>query len=294
MPRRAGLAVLPSGVSILMTSAPKSASWRTAVGPERTRVRSITRNRPSAPRFMLSLLGCRRAAKDAPRRRADQPCQAFSAAPWADGASSVSPRGSSPTAARRARARALAPTGAARRGPGLRWRPARAAHTAQASARWPRPNSCAAGRACAGRAARDRRQRAASAGGRAARRRRLVTSTAALAASIAASVTRQGRMRRGSAATAGAFSVEENRTAAAGGSGTGAGASTSKGFLPSDVGRRLTSIVKDFVGLRIWGTLRPSPGKPAELQWRFASKCSIVLHAEAGFRRTRATPGRSA
>src|SRR5438477_2396186 len=36
------------GVSILMTSAPKSASWRTHVGPARTRERSRTRKRASA------------------------------------------------------------------------------------------------------------------------------------------------------------------------------------------------------------------------------------------------------
>src|SRR5215471_14144223 len=36
------------GSSILMTLAPQSASWRTQVGPERTRVRSSTVNRSSA------------------------------------------------------------------------------------------------------------------------------------------------------------------------------------------------------------------------------------------------------
>src|SRR5258708_3044520 len=36
------------GVSILITSAPKSASWRTQVGPARTRERSRTRKRASA------------------------------------------------------------------------------------------------------------------------------------------------------------------------------------------------------------------------------------------------------
>src|ERR1700682_517963 len=36
------------GISILMTLAPQSASWRTQVGPERTRVRSRTVNRSSA------------------------------------------------------------------------------------------------------------------------------------------------------------------------------------------------------------------------------------------------------
>src|SRR5437870_4957065 len=36
------------GVSILITSAPKSASWRTHVGPARTRDRSRTRKRESA------------------------------------------------------------------------------------------------------------------------------------------------------------------------------------------------------------------------------------------------------
>src|SRR3979409_494284 len=36
------------GDSILMTLAPQSASWRTQVGPERTRVRSSTVNRSSA------------------------------------------------------------------------------------------------------------------------------------------------------------------------------------------------------------------------------------------------------
>src|SRR5271169_1716121 len=39
---------MPGGVSILMTLAPQSASWRTQVGPERTRVRSRTVNRESA------------------------------------------------------------------------------------------------------------------------------------------------------------------------------------------------------------------------------------------------------
>src|ERR1700730_2292543 len=37
-----------SGISILMTSAPQSASWRTQVGPARTRVRSSTLKRASA------------------------------------------------------------------------------------------------------------------------------------------------------------------------------------------------------------------------------------------------------
>src|SRR3989442_3884269 len=37
-----------SGISILMTLAPQSASWRTQVGPERTRVKSRTVNRSSA------------------------------------------------------------------------------------------------------------------------------------------------------------------------------------------------------------------------------------------------------
>src|SRR4051812_30012758 len=37
-----------SGISILMTFAPQSASWRTQVGPERTRVRSSTVKRESA------------------------------------------------------------------------------------------------------------------------------------------------------------------------------------------------------------------------------------------------------
>src|SRR5262245_13734484 len=36
------------GISILMTLAPQSASWRTQVGPERTRVRSRTVKRASA------------------------------------------------------------------------------------------------------------------------------------------------------------------------------------------------------------------------------------------------------
>ena len=36
------------GVSILMTLAPQSASWRTQVGPERTRVRSRTVKRERA------------------------------------------------------------------------------------------------------------------------------------------------------------------------------------------------------------------------------------------------------
>src|SRR5215471_15210043 len=38
----------PSGISILITSAPQSASWRTQVGPARTRVRSSTLKRASA------------------------------------------------------------------------------------------------------------------------------------------------------------------------------------------------------------------------------------------------------
>src|ERR1700741_1733149 len=37
-----------SGISILITSAPQSASWRTQVGPARTRVRSSTLKRASA------------------------------------------------------------------------------------------------------------------------------------------------------------------------------------------------------------------------------------------------------
>src|SRR5260370_34325562 len=37
-----------SGISILMTLAPQSASWRTQVGPERTRVRSSTVKRDKA------------------------------------------------------------------------------------------------------------------------------------------------------------------------------------------------------------------------------------------------------
>src|SRR4051794_25509009 len=36
------------GISILMTLAPQSASWRTQVGPDRTRVRSSTVNRARA------------------------------------------------------------------------------------------------------------------------------------------------------------------------------------------------------------------------------------------------------
>src|SRR5580704_16706346 len=39
---------MPGGVSILMTLAPQSASWRTQVGPDLTRVRSRTVNRDSA------------------------------------------------------------------------------------------------------------------------------------------------------------------------------------------------------------------------------------------------------
>src|SRR6516164_105109 len=39
---------MPGGVSILMTLAPQSASWRTQVGPERTRVRSRTVKRSRA------------------------------------------------------------------------------------------------------------------------------------------------------------------------------------------------------------------------------------------------------
>src|SRR3990172_10209055 len=38
----------PGGISILITSAPKSANCRTQVGPARTRERSRMRNRPSA------------------------------------------------------------------------------------------------------------------------------------------------------------------------------------------------------------------------------------------------------
>ena len=37
------------GVSSLMTSAPQSANWRTAVGPARTRVKSNTRKRDNGP-----------------------------------------------------------------------------------------------------------------------------------------------------------------------------------------------------------------------------------------------------
>src|ERR1700736_3137138 len=37
-----------SGISILITSAPQSASWRTQVGPPRTRVKSSTLKRASA------------------------------------------------------------------------------------------------------------------------------------------------------------------------------------------------------------------------------------------------------
>src|ERR1700733_10418637 len=39
---------MPGGVSILMTLAPQSASWRTQVGPDRTRVRSSTVKRARA------------------------------------------------------------------------------------------------------------------------------------------------------------------------------------------------------------------------------------------------------
>src|ERR1700739_633123 len=39
---------MPGGVSILMTLAPQSASWRTQVGPDRTRVRSSTVKRAKA------------------------------------------------------------------------------------------------------------------------------------------------------------------------------------------------------------------------------------------------------
>lgn len=50
---RSSLASFDVGDSILITSAPQSASWRTAVGPERTRVRSITLNRERAPRRVV-------------------------------------------------------------------------------------------------------------------------------------------------------------------------------------------------------------------------------------------------
>jgi len=43
-----GVALDARRVSILITSAPKSASWRTHVGPARTRERSRTRKRASA------------------------------------------------------------------------------------------------------------------------------------------------------------------------------------------------------------------------------------------------------
>src|SRR5882672_629540 len=48
------------GSSILITLAPQSASWRTQVGPERTRVRSRTVKRSSA----LEALGCEDFGRD--------------------------------------------------------------------------------------------------------------------------------------------------------------------------------------------------------------------------------------
>src|SRR5208282_5824841 len=52
----------PLGSSILTTSAPQSASWRTQVGPARTRERSITLKRDSGsllmdPRDSIAMLG---------------------------------------------------------------------------------------------------------------------------------------------------------------------------------------------------------------------------------------------
>src|SRR3954470_4951742 len=47
-PKMLALGSLPGVGSILITSAPKSASWRTHVGPERTRDRSSTRKRERA------------------------------------------------------------------------------------------------------------------------------------------------------------------------------------------------------------------------------------------------------
>src|SRR5947209_4541122 len=46
----------PSGISILTTSAPQSASWRTAVGPARTRVKSRTRMPDSGREFCSSVM----------------------------------------------------------------------------------------------------------------------------------------------------------------------------------------------------------------------------------------------
>lgn len=71
-------------------------------------------------------------------------------------------------------------------------------------------------------------------------------------------------MRRASVdAAAGAPAGVENRTAAAGGAGGAAGASISIGFLVSEFGRRLTSTVKDFEGLRM-GALRADAELSAE------------------------------
>ena len=47
----------PGGDSILITSAPKSANWRTQVGPARTRVRSRMRRRESAEEAAMAGMG---------------------------------------------------------------------------------------------------------------------------------------------------------------------------------------------------------------------------------------------
>src|SRR5215510_3234600 len=47
-----------SGISTLLTSAPQSANWRTAVGPARARVRSITLKRDSGPLRSWTISEC--------------------------------------------------------------------------------------------------------------------------------------------------------------------------------------------------------------------------------------------
>src|ERR1700730_2043530 len=55
------------GISILMTLAPQSASWRTQVGPDRTRVRSSTVNRDRAFEALgVGILGISQAGVSGP------------------------------------------------------------------------------------------------------------------------------------------------------------------------------------------------------------------------------------
>src|SRR6476646_7931833 len=49
-----GASPASAGISILMTLAPQSASWRTQVGPERTRVRSRTVKRERASEALVN------------------------------------------------------------------------------------------------------------------------------------------------------------------------------------------------------------------------------------------------